>query len=245
MSGGLGTRMKSSIPKVLHHVGGEPMLIRIIKQAQKLNPEKILVVAGKYKDLIESEINKHNLDVEYINQEPALGTGHAIMCCRKYLLTKNENSKVLILSGDAPLITYNTISNMLDTGDCKILTTVRENPFGYGRIIEKDGIFLKIVEEKDGADDERQVKKVNCGVYAIKNELLCKYLPYIKNNNVQGEYYLTDIIEIIKNNGHIVSSYNLDKEKQYELTNVNDKEQLKYVNKLLDEKTFSTSPIPT
>lgn len=245
MAGGLGTRMKSSIPKILHHVGGEPMLVRIIKQAQKLNPEKILVIAGKYKPMIEIEINSHGSGqaVEYINQTPALGTGHALLCCREYLLTKNENSKVLILSGDAPLITYNTISNMLTNDiDCKILTTVRENSFGYGRIIEKNGIFLKIVEENDGTDDERQVKKVNCGVYAIKNELLCKYLPYIKNNNVQGEYYLTDIIEIIKNNGHIVYSYNIEKNKQYELTNVNDKEQLKYVNELLDKKTFLTSP---
>lgn len=234
LAGGLGTRMKSDIPKVLHKVQDEPMLVRIVKQAQKLNPVQTLIVAGKYKPLIENAFSTFNIkDTTFIEQKLALGTGHAVMCCRDYLLEQPLNSRVLVLSGDTPLIMANTVKEMLDFNKVKIMTTEKDNPFGYGRILQLDNLFSKIVEQKDATLKQQLIKKVNCGIYSFNNKMLCKYLPYIDNKNVQNEYYLTDLIEIIKVNENVhIDMFNLSSDKQYELTNVNDREQLAYVNKL-------------
>ncbi len=124
LAGGLGKRMKSEIPKVLHKVQGEPMLVRIVKQAQRLNPVQTLIVAGKYKALIEGEFSNFNIkDTTFIEQKVALGTGHAVMCCRDYLLEQSLNSRVLVLSGDTPLIMAETVKEMLDFNKVKIMTT--------------------------------------------------------------------------------------------------------------------------
>ena len=116
----------------------------------------------------------------------------------------------------------------------KVLTSEVDNPHGYGRIIEKNGQLIKIIEEKDCNEEERLVKKTNSGIYAFQNEYLCKYLPYLKNNNTQKEFYLTDIIEILQTTEQItIDTYNLPKERQIELIGVNTKEQLEELNKSL------------
>lgn len=234
LAGGLGKRMKSKIPKVLHKVQGEPMLVKIIKQAQKLNPVQTLIVAGQYRLLIQQELKNFNIkNTTFIEQTIPKGTGHAVQCCRDFLLNQDTNSTILVLSGDTPLIKSNTICEMLNFNKVKTMTTEREDPFGYGRIIEKDGKFSKIVEQKDCLFHQKLIKKVNCGIYAFNNEALCKYLPYLDNNNAQKEYYLTDIVKIIKDNECVdVEMFNLNYDKQYELTNVNDQIQLAFVNKL-------------
>lgn len=236
MAGGLGKRMNSHIPKVLHNVDGLPMVVRVIKEALKLNPNKIMLVVGKYKEhisvsLANFEVLKY---VTFINQEPALGTGHAIQCAHKELLKLDKNSRILILSGDTPLITSNLMKNMLDFNDVKIMTTYRQDPTGYGRIKIENNKFDKIVEHKDCNLQELLIKTVNCGIYAFKNKHLINHLFKLNNNNKQNEYYLTDIIKIIKDEEKIETElYFLSSNQQWQLTNVNNKEQLLYVNKLM------------
>jgi bifunctional N-acetylglucosamine-1-phosphate-uridyltransferase/glucosamine-1-phosphate-acetyltransferase GlmU-like protein len=147
MAGGLGKRMNSSIPKVLHKISGKPMLVHVILQAQLLSPQKILIVVGKYKDIIETTLREYiSLDtIEFIIQSEALGTGHAIQCCRDTLL-QYDNTNVVILSGDTPLLQSTTISDMLiGFNVAKIVTTRMNIPTGYGRIIETNDFFDKIV----------------------------------------------------------------------------------------------------
>jgi UDP-N-acetylglucosamine diphosphorylase/glucosamine-1-phosphate N-acetyltransferase len=241
MAGGLGKRMNSTIPKVLHKIGDLPMLCHVVMEAKKISPDKIIIVVGRYKDIIISTLSEYTSlnNIIFINQSEPLGTGHAIMCCRDYLMqftNTNANTKVLILSGDVPLITSQTLQDMLDCNYAKIITTILDNPHGYGRIFEINNEFQKIIEEKDCTEHERSIKKVNCGIYAFDNSILCKYLPHIKNNNAQQEYYLTDIIEIIKNGENInVELYDIQKEKQYEIMGINTPEQLIHLHNIFLE----------
>lgn len=238
MAGGLGKRMNSELPKVLHKICEKPMLIRVILEARKLNPYKIICIVGKYKDIIIRTVKEYiqdsEADILFIEQPEPLGTGHAIQCCRNELL-KHENMNVIILSGDVPLLKVTTISAFLENINvAKIMTTEFNNPTGYGRIIEENNIFQKIVEEKDCSDDERRVKKVNCGIYAFDIKILCKYLPYLTNNNSQKEFYLTDIVEIIKKNENVeINTMNIDEDKQYQIMGVNTIDQLKELENLM------------
>lgn len=255
MAGGLGKRMQSTLPKVLHKVHGIPMLVRIINQAKLLLPNKILIVVGKYKPIIEKTLNEYLLPIdfekiEYIYQSESLGTGHAIQCCKSYIdhyyQTSNNGNQILILSGDTPMITYETMKNLLSFIDenidkknnkkCsnKIMTTILENPYANGRIIrdKNSNEFIKIVEEKDCTEEEKKNQEVNCGIYVFDGKLLMENIMKLNNNNAQHEYYLTDIIKILKNNGNQIDIYQLPKDKQYELTNVNTKEQLEKINLL-------------
>jgi UDP-N-acetylglucosamine diphosphorylase/glucosamine-1-phosphate N-acetyltransferase len=229
MAGGLGKRMNSDLPKVIHKICGKPLLVHIIEQSFLLNPVKIFIVVGKYKNVIEDSLRENiPLDrIHFIIQMDALGTGHAIQCCRDELI-KYNNTNVIILSGDTPFIKYSTINDILSNfNKVKIVTTLLDNPYGYGRIIEKNELFEKIVEEKDCTLSEKEIKKVNCGIYAFDSNILCKYLPLLNNKNAQCEYYLTDLIEIIKNGENIcIDLYNIPFEKQLEITGVNTKEQL-------------------
>ena len=231
MAGGLGKRMNSDLPKVLHKINGKPLLLNVVQEAMLLNPIKILIVVGKYKNIIETTLREHiSLDkIEFIIQPEALGTGHAIQCCRDELLKYND-ANVVILSGDTPLLKSTTIRDIMrDFHKVKIVTTMMNNPHGYGRIIETDGVFNKIVEEK-------LVKKVNCGVYAFESAVLCKYLPLLQNKNAQNEFYLTDIIELIKNGEQIkIDLYDICEEKQIEIMGVNTIEQLTALEEQLRE----------
>jgi UDP-N-acetylglucosamine diphosphorylase/glucosamine-1-phosphate N-acetyltransferase len=233
MAGGLGKRMNSDLPKVLHTINHKPILTHVIEQSIQLNPHKIFVVVGKNKNKIEEAIGDLKNKVQFIIQPVPLGTGHAIYCCREELM-KNPYKKVLILSGDVPLLSSTTMESMLTNfKDVKIVTTILDNPYGYGRILSRNGI-ISIVEEKDATEEEKQIKKVNCGIYIIDSNILCTYLPLIKNNNNQKEYYLTDIIAIIQKCQFAnVDIFNIPQEKQYEIMGVNTIEQLHELEKLI------------
>ena len=238
MAGGLGKRMNidesNILPKVLHKVKGKPMLLHVIETAISINPIDIYIIVGKYKDVIEKEIGNYNLSkkIKYVIQEEPLGTGHAIQCCLPIL--QNINSNVIILSGDVPLISKKTLENLININNIKLMTTILDNPKGYGRIVEKDNKFVKIVEDKDCDDFEREINKINSGIYSINSELICKYVMNLKNDNKQKEYYLTDIVEIIKENENIdVEIYNVPKENQFELMGVNTIEQLNQLNNII------------
>ena len=236
MAGGLGKRMESKIPKVLHMINDKPMIVHIIEKAIKISPEKIFVVGGKFLPIIEYAIYIYKLTsyVTFVKQEEPLGTGHAIQCCKPFL-EKYPNTNTLILSGDVPLIEINTLKILLNVNKCvKVLTAELENPFGYGRIIENNDVFEKILEEKDCNDEEKNIKKINSGIYCFKTPVLCKYIMDIKNENKQKEYYLTDIIEIIKNNENTyIEQYVLPEHSSNQILGVNTKEQLLEISKLI------------
>ena len=238
LAGGLGKRMKSDLPKVLHKLMDKPMLVRVIETAFSLSPEKIFLIVGKYEPIIRETLAQYiSLDnIVFVNQTEALGTGHAVQCALPELLQLPQNDKILILSGDVPLLKEDTMKSLfLSNCSVNLLTTIYENPHGYGRIITNDkGQFLKITEEKDCNDEERKVKEVNAGVYSFNVELLRENLPKISNNNAQQEYYLTDIFEIILQHVKVeIGLIKLPKERCLELIGVNTKEQLEELeNKL-------------
>lgn len=240
MAGGLGKRMESTLPKVLHKVSGIPMICHLLIKLKVLqnivNIKKIIIVVGKYKDVIKEELDKYEYlpNVDYVLQDEPLGTGHAVSCCINELGEFPE-SDVLILSGDVPLLSTQTMNNLINMDQLvKIVVTSLENPTGYGRIIQINNKFDKIVEQKDCNKMELQVTEINCGIYVIKSEYLCKYLPYLKNNNSQHEYYLTDIIEIIKREENTdIGMLKISKENSYEIIGVNTIDQLKELEKLI------------
>lgn len=248
MAGGLGKRMESDIPKVIHKVSGIPMICHILLQLNILSKlvkiNKILIIVGKYKDIIRTEIDKYNdylHDIEYIIQDEPLGTGHAIQCCMDKLMEFPE-SNTLILSGDVPMLSSYTMNALINMDNqVKITTTNLNDPTGYGRIVKIDEKFDKIIEQKDCNKKELEIKEVNCGIYDIKSKYLCKYLPNLKNNNSQGEYYLTDIIEIIKREeNEEIGILKMPEEKVYEIIGVNTIQQLKDLEKLIIKNKIET-----
>ena len=239
MAGGLGKRMQSETPKVLHRIRGLPMIVHLLLTIKQLQYPitKIMIVVGKYRPIIEKTIFKYvDADkIQFINQREPLGTGHAIQCCRDELLLHPPSTNVLILSGDVPLLTPATMEKMLDDlKTVRILTTKLDDPRGYGRIIrDEEGKFHSIVEEKDATDVQRAIQYINGGIYAVNCGLLCRYLPLIQNHNEQREYYLTDIVEIIKKNeGVEVEMMEMDKSGQREMLGVNTPEELEHLNQI-------------
>ncbi len=203
LAAGKGTRFKSNIPKVLHKLVEKPMIEFVIDISKELTQEKnIYVVIGYKKELIEQELKKYK-DLNYVYQENQNGTGHAVMCCENTL--NGFNGDILILCGDMPLIKLNTLREFYNfyknnSLDIAVLTTELDNPFGYGRIIRNGSKVLKIIEEKDANEEIKKINEINTGIYLVKANILFNLLKNISNNNVQKEYYLTDIIEIANKN---------------------------------------------
>jgi UDP-N-acetylglucosamine diphosphorylase/glucosamine-1-phosphate N-acetyltransferase len=245
MAGGLGKRMESNIPKVLHNFNNKPMIVHIIEQVNYINPKKIIIVVGKFKSLIENKISEYvSLDnIIFINQPYPLGTGNAILCCRKTLYNYH-NSNTIILSGDTPCISKFTLERICNsTHDINIVTTKLENPYGYGRIIHKYDKFSEILEEKDCSEELKKINYVNCGIYYLDTLLLFSYLPFINNENAQNEYYLTDIIKLIKE-GELkdINEIFITKENQIEILGVNTKEQLLELENMLTTSNKNSMP---
>jgi UDP-N-acetylglucosamine diphosphorylase/glucosamine-1-phosphate N-acetyltransferase len=241
MAGGLGTRMESNIPKVIHKLGGVPMINHILHNLKKLENKiilkQILIVVGKYRSQIQKAIEEQGLElhnITYIDQEQPLGTGHAIQCCIGKLI-KYPNSNTLILSGDVPMFSTNSMFNLVNKLDkARIIITTNNNPTGYGRIIMKNEKFERIVEHNDCTPEQLSILKVNCGIYAFNTELLCKWLPFINNKNKKNEYYLTDIVEIIKREENTdIELYDLPTEKMIEVIGINTINQLNELNNLI------------
>jgi UDP-N-acetylglucosamine diphosphorylase/glucosamine-1-phosphate N-acetyltransferase len=240
MAGGVGKRMESSRPKVLHKVNGIPMINRIILTLNNLSYfvqlEKVIIVVGKHKEEIRASIEKQvNLPkIVYVTQDEPLGTGHAVMCCQSEL-ARTPNSDVLVLSGDVPLLSARTMLRLICMkSDVKLITTRMDDPTGYGRIVTIDGNFDKIVEQKDCGPHQLHIHTVNCGIYCMKSELMCKYFKHLKNNNSQMEYYLTDLLEIIKREeGLCVEMLEMEANKRHEIMGVNTTEQLCELEKLI------------
>ena len=230
LAAGKGTRMQSSKPKVLHLVGEKPMIQHVIDISKELKSEKIIVVLGYKSDEIANQLSNETL--QFVYQFEQLGTAHAVLQCNK--LMNNYNGEVLILSGDVPLITVSTISQLLKVHQkteawCTLLSTDLPNPTGYGRIIrDKNKNLSKIIEEKDASEDEKKIREINSGIYVFKTEQLFRLLPLIKNNNKQKEYYLPDVLNlIIKENGNIAIKKTVN---SLEVQGINNLEQLNSIN---------------
>ena len=178
MAGGLGKRMNSTLPKVLHKVLNYPMLVHVIKTSLQLKPKKIIIIVGKYKDVIDSTIKKYLSNeeydkIEYAYQEEALGTGHAVMCSL-YNLAQYTEHKVLILSGDVPLISKETLSSLNSEYEDRMLITDLDIPKACGRIIfDEDKTKVDdIIEEKECNDEQKLINYINCGIYQRTNWIL-------------------------------------------------------------------------
>ena len=237
MAGGLGKRMNSDVPKVLHLVKGKPMLCYVLEKAFEIGSDHILIVVGKYKTQIQKKIAKYFsvyefFKITFIDQEFALGTGHAIQCCLPFFEKESSSldSTILILSGDVPLIEKETIQRLLQKPNAILLTKL-ENPFGCGRILFRENFIDRIIEEKDCTMEEKKIEYVNVGIYHFTLDVLLTCLPKIENKNANKEYYLTDIVEIARENGIFFGFYELPREKQMEIVNVNTPAELELVNK--------------
>ena len=236
LAGGLGSRMNSLLPKVLHIVDDKPMIYYAIHNAKTIGSTKILLVVGKYKRMIKENVDKYFVDtdmIEYIDQEVPNGTGHAIQCCVPYLTNHNipKNTNILILSGDVPLIWAETLEKLL-TQPNSLLITKSKKPFGNGRIIFKDDNIIKIVEEKDCTEEERKIPFINCGIYNITLQTLLSTVPFIQNENKVTEYYLTDFVDLAVNQNIKLNYYELPYEESFQITNINTIEDLVNVNEL-------------
>ena len=230
MAAGEGKRMNSTVPKVLHLFRNKPMLLRIIESSLLLYPKKIIIITGKYDELIRSTLSEY-MDISnliFVKQQIPCGTGDAIKCC---LMHYADDEKILILNGDMPLINeiilHKFICHSLLT-DINILVANFDDPKGYGRVIyNNNGEFIRIIEEKDCNSGERDIKTINSGLYFITAELLRTYIPIIDNNNNQCEYYLTDIVKVIKEHTDIIiGTYLIDPSYNIFISGVNTQEEL-------------------
>ena len=235
LAAGKGKRMHSKLPKVLHKIANKPMLEHVISTAASLKPESIHVVVGHMAELVEQMVNELSDDLKKLIkidlQKEQLGTGHAVSCAMSDV---KDDSDVLVLYGDTPLTPASLLQDLIDSlqgKEMSVLTAFSDNPFGYGRIIRNTGGNLqKIVEEKDATDEERQIKEVNTGMIVCKGKILKEYLPKIKNNNKQGEYYLTDLSGMLASEGKDVGILVAP---DFEiLSGVNSKTQLSFVERL-------------
>jgi bifunctional UDP-N-acetylglucosamine pyrophosphorylase/glucosamine-1-phosphate N-acetyltransferase len=212
MAAGLGTRMKSKRAKVLHGLGGAPMIAHVVRAARALDPHAIITIVGHQAEEVQKAVLAEVGELaSFVTQEKQRGTGDAVESARSML--ENSESLVLVLSGDVPLIRAETLKKFVEQHNgsgaaCSILSVRLENPTGYGRIIrDGSGAFQKIVEQRDATDEERQVREINSGIYCFEAKQLYQALRKVEPKNDQGEYYLTDVPEIIRASGGKVDVY--------------------------------------
>lgn len=225
LAAGQGTRMKSKLPKILHKVAGRTMIGCVLDVLEEIGSENNVVVVGHGRDEVMKSLEGQNL--KFAVQAETLGTGHAVMMAKDHI---NDEDEVLILCGDTPLLRSETISSFVNShresgADGSVLTAFFENPFGYGRIVKDvEGNIEGIVEQKDASDEVKLIKEVNSGIYIFNGRLLKESLDRLDNNNSQNEYYLTDVIKIIRGMGKTIKAYSIDDND--ELLGVNSRLQL-------------------
>jgi bifunctional UDP-N-acetylglucosamine pyrophosphorylase/glucosamine-1-phosphate N-acetyltransferase len=233
LAAGQGTRMKSAIPKVLHEIAGKPMLAHVIERAQQLQPTKVVVVYGHGGEQVRQQLGSY--DVEWALQDEQLGTGHAVM---QGMLALELVDKVLVLYGDVPLIQTDTLQQLIDASmqtSIGMLTVQVEQPHGYGRIVRDEfERIIRIVEHKDASADELTIDEINVGIMAMDRAELSAWLEALDNDNVQNEYYLTDVIDMAVNDGHVVAS--VQPHTSEEVEGVNDRVQLAKMERIMQRQ---------
>ncbi|WP_285119063.1 bifunctional UDP-N-acetylglucosamine diphosphorylase/glucosamine-1-phosphate N-acetyltransferase GlmU [Lactococcus petauri] len=232
LAAGKGTRMKSSLPKVLHNVAGKTMLGHVLQSVNQVDMEKLIVIVGHEADKVIETLPK---GTNFVKQDEQLGTGHAVRIASDLL--ENEEGATLVIAGDTPLITGETLEQLFEyhvaqKATATILTAIAPNPTGYGRIIRDAGDCVeKIVEQKDASAEEQAIQEINTGTYIFDNKALFSALENLTTDNAQGEYYLTDVIEIFKKQGKTVTAHIL--EDFDESLGVNDRVALAQAEKIM------------
>jgi len=222
LAAGMGKRMQSDLPKVLHPLAGKPLLSHVIDTARQLSPSRCCVVYGHGGDKVPTQLAADEL--QFVLQEPQLGTGHAVMQAVSKL---NEDQPTLVLYGDVPLTTVATLRALTEkAGKDKlaILTIAMDDPTGYGRIVREQNKIVRIVEQKDATEIERQIHEVNTGILVAPTRQLKDWLSRLSNHNAQGEYYLTDIIALAVKDKVVIES--AQPSHAWETLGVNSKVQL-------------------
>lgn len=237
LAAGKGTRMKSQTPKVLHEIFGKTLLGYVLDNVKNLTLENFVIV-GHHAEEVEDFVKKNYNNAKTVLQSPQLGTGHAVsMVCP---MLKDYKGLVLILCGDTPLITEETLKKFVEfhksqNSDLTVMSTIFENPTNYGRIIrEADNTLKCIVEEKDATPEQKAVKEVNAGIYCIDWTKVQPAFSQLTSNNAQGEYYLTDIIEWGKKNSLNVNAYIM--ENNEEIFGINSRLHLAEATKIMQKR---------
>jgi len=233
LAAGMGTRMDSDIPKVLHVLDGRPLVRHVIDSLKRSGIEMIIVVVGYRGEMV---IDSLGNDVRYVWQHEQLGTGHAVMQAEPLL--RDYPGRVLVACGDVPLISPETYRDLAAAADdsvkAAVLTMEPENPAGYGRIIKDEtGNFMRIIEDKDASDDEKRVREVNTGTYVFDRDYLFRGLGNINTDNVQNEYYLPDALNYIIESGFSVKALKLVN--AIEGTGINTRDELLAVERYVNE----------
>ena len=227
LAAGEGTRMKSSIPKVLHSISGRTLLGHVLHAVNGLNAKNLRIVVGAGRELVEDHVKQIAPKATTVFQEHRGGTGHATQLA---LADIKVTGTVLVLAGDTPMLSSQSLAALLDVHhkgnfSASVMTAEHPDPTGYGRIIRSaDGSLLRIVEERDATDEERAIYEVNSGVYAFDGAKLTAAIGKLKNDNSQGELYLTDVLEILRNDGGSIAAVLI--EDFIEILGVNDRAQL-------------------
>jgi len=248
LAAGMGKRMQSDLPKVLHALGGKPLLSHVVDTARQLSPSRCCVIYGHGGDAVPSRLASD--DLHFVLQEPQLGTGHAVMQAVPVL---NDDEPTLVLYGDVPLTSVSTLKSLAaKAGKDKlaVLTIELDDPSGYGRIVREQQRIVRIVEQKDADDNERKIREINTGILVAPTRKLKEWLSRLSNDNAQREYYLTDIIAQAVHDGVLVESS--QPAHAWETLGVNSKVQLAQLeriyqnniaNQLLEQGVTLTDPM--
>ena len=238
LAAGKGKRMKTEMPKVLHYICYQPILYYVLSSVKKINPKNIFLIVGHKAKGIKEYIEDKFPEIETVYQQKQLGTAHAVSMVKKFYRDLGNN--ILIIPGDSPLITSDTLKKLVNKktagkSSASILTAVSPNPEGYGRVIkDKSGNILKIVEETDATEEEKQINEINSSIYCFDKIDLFKNIININTKNQQGEYYLTDIVEKLVKKGLKVSC--LKAKNNWEAIGINDRVQLYRTEKFMQKR---------
>lgn len=237
LAAGMGKRMKSDLPKVLHQALKKPLIVHVLGQLAPLHPSRVVVVVGHMEELVRKALQGR--DVHFVTQSPQLGTGHAVQIALPEVEKGADPARetILVLAGDMPLVRTMTLRklverHLVDRNPITFLSGELDDPAGYGRVVrDRRGDFVKIVEEKDATPAERKIAEVNSGVYTFRRDPLVQALGLLRADNVQKEYYLTDTLAIAKGRGMRVGVVQASDPR--ELFGVNTPEQLDMVEQTL------------
>jgi len=231
LAAGKGTRMHSNQPKVLHAIGGKPILAHVIDCAKSLNPQKMIVVYGYGGEIVREAFAHEN--ITWVNQAEQLGTGHAVQQAAPYL---DDDANTLIMLGDVPLVDKASCETLVESAANKlaILSFNKADPTGYGRIVRHKNCVTAIVEHKDATEAQRQINEVNTGIMAMPNANLKNWLGRLSNNNAQGEFYLTDIVAFaVADKVDVIAEITQD---EWSVTGINSKVDLSQIERVYQNR---------